>query len=473
MANYTSNPKYQAAFKKAQDLLIQLKGYKGYNNGLEAQLESVAAKSGENSKEFKDLQAKYLKIKQEQEDAQKIVDDFKAKETAIKDAQKKKKEEQKSKSETESKISSIQSQLDVARRRGETDKVAELQSQIDKIKNPSVVTTEAESKQAPDDFKTLLKTSTEFIKKMSGADRKLLAQSLNDSLGANLPVSELVDPASLLAAYNSAITGAQARYKKFGDVLTVDQFLAQKKLENSIIKQGGGSAAPTPWGQIYNPSQAKSAISTAIMDLLGREATDKEISSITKKLTKAQADNPYRKNAQGLTVGGLNAEQFITDIVKAMPEYKSKVQAKQDLTAADIADTARLNGIQLSAGELKSYSDRVKNGEDIKTIEKEIRTAASFGQPDAIKKMMEAGTNLDTIYAPYKRLMGSSLDIDPNTITLDDPTLRMAIGPDKEMSLYDFKKAIRQDNRWKYSQEANDEVTNMINQVKRDFGFMG
>jgi hypothetical protein len=49
----------------------------------------------------------------------------------------------------------------------------------------------------------------------------------------------------------------------------------------------------------------------------------------------------------------------------------------------------------------------------------------------------------------------------------------MAIGPDKEMSLYDYQKAIRKDNRWKYSQEANDEVTNMVNQVKRDFGFMG
>ena len=69
--------------------------------------------------------------------------------------------------------------------------------------------------------------------------------------------------------------------------------------------------------------------------------------------------------------------------------------------------------------------------------------------------------------------MASSLGINPETITLSDPTLRMAIGPDKEMSLYDYQKAIRKDNRWKYSQEANDEVRNMVNQVKRDFGFMG
>jgi hypothetical protein len=41
------------------------------------------------------------------------------------------------------------------------------------------------------------------------------------------------------------------------------------------------------------------------------------------------------------------------------------------------------------------------------------------------------------------------------------------------MSLYDYKKAIRNDSRWKYSEEANNEVSEMINQVKRDFGFMG
>jgi len=69
--------------------------------------------------------------------------------------------------------------------------------------------------------------------------------------------------------------------------------------------------------------------------------------------------------------------------------------------------------------------------------------------------------------------MAASLGVNPETITLDDPTLRMAIGPDKEMSLYDYRKAVRADKRWQYSEEANDEVTNMISQVKRDFGFMG
>lgn len=476
MADYTSNPKYLAAFKKAQELLVQLQGYKGYGNGLEAQLEVVAKNSGENSKEFKDLQAKYLKVKAEQAAAQKIVDDFKAKEIEAKDKAKQAKQEQKAKKETASKVSDIQSELDVARRRGETDKVAELQAKIDELKKAPAGEEPAggKPKVKPDDFAGMLKTSTKFIKEMSGPERKQLAQQLNEALGTQLVVSELVDPGSLLAAYNGAISAAKARYDQFQDIPTLEGFLNQKKIESAAIKAAGGSGAGSgTWGQIYDPSQAKSTISQVITNLLGREATDKEIASITKKLTKAQADNPYRKNAKGLTVGGLNADQFITDLVKSMPEYQTKKAAKEDLTAQDIAETARLNGLNLSQGELKSYANRVKNGEDIKVIENEIRSVAGMGQPDAIKKMLAAGTNLDTIYSPYKRAMASSLDLDPNAISLDDPTLRMAIGPDKEMSLYDFKKAVRKDNRWKYSQEANDEVSEMISQVKRDFGFMG
>lgn len=327
--------------------------------------------------------------------------------------------------------------------------------------------------QAPDDFAGMLKTSTKFIKEMSGPARKQLAQQLNDALGTELLVSELVDPGSLLAAYNGAISAAKARYDQFNDIPTLEGFLNQKKLETSAIKSAGGSGAEKPWGQIYDKTQAKSLISNVITSVLGRDATAKEISGLTAKLMDAQAKNPFRKNAKGMTVGGLNAEQFVTDLVKAMPEYETKKLAKEDLTTQDLAETARLNGLDLGQRDLKSYSDRVKNGEDIKVIENEIRAVAGMGQPDSIKKMLAGGTNLDTIYAPYKRAMATSLSLDPNSISLDDATLRGAIGPDKEMSLYDFKKAIRQDSRWKYSEEANNEVNEMINQVKRDFGFMG
>jgi hypothetical protein len=339
------------------------------------------------------------------------------------------------------------------------------------------------NKQKPDDFAGLLKSASKYIAEMSGPNRKFLAQSLNDSLGLTLPVSELIDPLQLLGAYQSAITGAQARFNTFKDTPTVEGYLNQKKLElSSIVKAGGSSGLgklPEPTANILNDTEAASVISNSFNSLLGREATPKEIAKLSKDLI-AALRNP--KNAQRATrnkngvveySGGIKPDQWISDKIKALPEYGSKVQAKQDLVAQGIETTARANGLKLRPEEIKVYADRIKNGEDLKTIENQIRSIASLGQPDAIKKLMQDGTDLETLYSPYKRIMAASLGINSNTITLDDPTLRMAIGPEKEMSLYDYQKAIRTDNRWKYSQEANDEVTNMVNQVKRDFGFMG
>jgi hypothetical protein len=262
---------------------------------------------------------------------------------------------------------------------------------------------------------------------------------------------------------------------------------------NTAIKSVSGQVASPPQSYISSATQAKGDINKIFGDLLGRQANEKELKALTSILNDAQKKNPS-KYVDGVTYGGLDKEQFLTDLIstgayaanpKAFPNTLKNIAQEvsnyqgtlQEQGAIKIEDTlksvANANGISLSQGQMDVYKSRLKAGEDINLLGNDIRKIASLGQPDAIKKLMESGTDLETIYTPYKNAMAASLGINPRTITLDDPTLRMAIGPDKEMSLYEYKKAIRQDNRWKYSQEANDEVTSMINQVKRDFGFMG
>jgi hypothetical protein len=69
--------------------------------------------------------------------------------------------------------------------------------------------------------------------------------------------------------------------------------------------------------------------------------------------------------------------------------------------------------------------------------------------------------------------MATTLELDPNAIDLNDPTLRMAITDKGDMNLYDFNKVLRQDNRWQYTGAAKQEVSNAALGVLRDFGFQG
>jgi hypothetical protein len=98
---------------------------------------------------------------------------------------------------------------------------------------------------------------------------------------------------------------------------------------------------------------------------------------------------------------------------------------------------------------------------------------AAQGTPDYVKGLLQQGYDLEQIYAPYKNVMSQILEINPDEIDLNDGTLRGAIGMDKEMNIYDFKKALRKDSRWQYTENAREEVANSVLGVLRDFGFQG
>jgi hypothetical protein len=93
--------------------------------------------------------------------------------------------------------------------------------------------------------------------------------------------------------------------------------------------------------------------------------------------------------------------------------------------------------------------------------------------PDKVVQMIDNGLDLETVYAPYKKLMASTLEIDPTNISLDDPTLRMAIGPDKEMPIYEYQRSLRKDPRWQFTDKAREVVADTASRVLKDFGFQG
>jgi hypothetical protein len=98
---------------------------------------------------------------------------------------------------------------------------------------------------------------------------------------------------------------------------------------------------------------------------------------------------------------------------------------------------------------------------------------ASQGQPDYVRGLLNQGYDLQDIYAPYRNQMATVLEVDANTIDLNDPTLRSAITDKGDMNIYDFKKLLKQDNRWQYTASAKEEVSNATLGILRDFGFQG
>lgn len=141
-----------------------------------------------------------------------------------------------------------------------------------------------------------------------------------------------------------------------------------------------------------------------------------------------------------------------------------------------LRDTALANGLDINqafSNQLPGWIKAVNEGANIEEFKQAIRGVAKLGMPQTVANLLDQGVDLETVYSPYKRLMASVLEINPETISLDDPTLRSAIGPDKEMSLFDFKRELRKDPRWERTENAREEISNSVLKVLQDFGYQG
>ena len=145
-----------------------------------------------------------------------------------------------------------------------------------------------------------------------------------------------------------------------------------------------------------------------------------------------------------------------------------------DLTS--LRATARANGFDLDTtfkDQINTWLQRLAVGESVGTFQNVIRSQAKLGLPDKVANLLDQGLDLSNIFAPYRNVMASVLEVAPDSINLNDATLRSAIGPEKEMSLYDFQRQLRKDSRWQYTDNARTEASDSVLKVLRDFGFQG
>jgi hypothetical protein len=141
---------------------------------------------------------------------------------------------------------------------------------------------------------------------------------------------------------------------------------------------------------------------------------------------------------------------------------------------AALRATAAANGLDLDknfGNELQGWLQNIAQGESIETYKQRIRDVNTLTVPDSVKKLIGQGIDLGTIFSPYKQMMASVLELNPEQIDLNDPTLRTAITGTDVLNMYDFQKALKKDNRWQYTSNAKQEVADSALKVLQDFGF--
>jgi hypothetical protein len=176
----------------------------------------------------------------------------------------------------------------------------------------------------------------------------------------------------------------------------------------------------------------------------------------------SKTTNLYGKGAvTGFGGEALQVQQSLAAIAKA-----------NGLSMADILPKLG-GGILGKDAEQTTIQEILSGNIDLNTVLSNARQIAAQGQPEYVRKLLGSGYNLEDIYAPYKQTMANVLEINPDQIDLNDNSLRMAINEKGDMNIYDYKKALRQDDRWQYTGQAKESVATAALGVLRDFGFQG
>lgn len=134
------------------------------------------------------------------------------------------------------------------------------------------------------------------------------------------------------------------------------------------------------------------------------------------------------------------------------------------------------NGINLTDQAVKNNAVQIIKGQkSMAQFEKDIRTQAT-GMYPAYKEQIDSGENLSDIAQPYMDMMAQTMEKDPGSITLFDPTIKKALnglnqeGKPTGMDLGQFEQLLKSQPGWKQTQNAQDAAMTGVGAVLKQMG---
>lgn len=267
----------------------------------------------------------------------------------------------------------------------------------------------------------------------------------------------------------------------------------RKAIRDDVWYRKNSAEIKARYVQLYN---YRDLVATGQAD--GSTDYEKQISTLERQIAdKARAmgsgiaSDPaaLRKAAENMYITNVGIDDAMTtDFIAAAirpigstiggtPTSGYSGQALKDYQA--IQDIARSNGFRVKdivpgAQTEQQVLQGIATGRiDPNRLAQDARKLAAQGQPQYVRDLLSQGYNLDQVYAPYRQTMANLLEINADEIDLNDSTLRSAISDKGDMNIYDFKKTLKADKRWQYTENAKSEVSDMTLKILRDFGFQG
>jgi hypothetical protein len=248
------------------------------------------------------------------------------------------------------------------------------------------------------------------------------------------------------------------------------------------LRTAGEDVSNTDYG-LYLKKQV-GAVKAKAREIAGVTLTDEQAQSVAQKIYDGFLDDdplainalivPFIGKVSSIVGTGLGTQSVTAYSGQALQAYQT-LQSIAKANGFSLKDILPNVSTTTTGGDIEQavLQGLAAGTIDINRVAQDARVLAAQGQPEYVRNLLNQGYDLENVYAPYKNQMAAVLEINPDQIDLNDPTLRSAITDKGDMNLFDFKRTLRQDNRWQYTQSARDEVSSGALKVLQDFGFQG
>ena len=226
--------------------------------------------------------------------------------------------------------------------------------------------------------------------------------------------------------------------------------------ENQINGGGGGTGTGPSAKELKNKRDAVKLLATE----LGVELTDGQVNSLGYDYANGNIDATTVKSRIAST-GNIN---FATgEAAKTIDSLKA---------------TAASYGVSYDPSwYTQSAKDILIGKVDNDTVAQQLKELAKSRYP-SLAKQIDAGYTVKQVASPYLQSMANILEINPNDITMEDPTIKQAFtslnadGQPSTKALWQFEQDLKQDPRWRFTKNAQTDLMGTARKVLQDFGLV-
>jgi hypothetical protein len=226
--------------------------------------------------------------------------------------------------------------------------------------------------------------------------------------------------------------------------------------ENQINGGAGGTGTGPSAKELKSKREAIKLIATE----LGVELTEGQVNSLGYDYANGNIDATTVKSRIAST-GNIN---FATgEAAKTIDSLKA---------------TAASYGVSYDPSWYNQSAKDILTGKvDNDTVVQQLKELAKSRYPSLVKQI-DSGYTVKQIASPYLQSMANILEINPNDITMEDPTIKQAFtslntdGQPSTKALWQFEQDLKQDPRWRFTKNAQTDLMGTARKVLQDFGLV-